>query len=488
MSPFPPSGRSWIYCCLLALLPWAIGCGEELPSATEPGELLVSIVSTGPAIDVDGYLVQIDQEPAVRVASNGSRRFVLGPGQHTITLSDISFPCSLLSPSRVMKFISAGQQAVLELRVECLAPGAVVVRTATTGVDRDLDGYLVVVNGAPPVAIGAEGFVRVEQVQAGEAIVTLRDVAGNCDVDGQPSRTVAVEALGTAEVRLDIICRQRTVYPAGEYLVVSRRRDNLGDHDLFLLTIDGRELEQLTDHPDEDFAPSFSPAGDRIAFLRAVQGSPQPASIRIVNIDNGQETALPQATHHRVNWSPDGNRILINRLGTLVVANRDGTPGSDLSLPLNGEAYWSPDGRRIAFHHGSLAESHVYVIDVNGANRRQVSTRGYREAGPWSPSGDRLLIRVSGPGSCAFLGWPSPCAVPPMDLAILDPSDGAEQLIASVYEEQGPAWTPAGDEIVFLSWDAGQPDVYVMSLDGKRVVNLTRSFTLEESFSIGRRR
>lgn len=487
MSPFLPSGRTWVLRYLLAVLPWVIGCGEDLPSATEPGELLVSIVSTGRGIDPDGYVVHIDQEPGVRVASNGSRVFVLGPGQHTITLGDVSPTCILLSTTWV-KFISAGRQAVLELRIECPAPGAVVVRTTTAGIGRDPDGYLVVVNGSAPIEIGAEGFIRVDQVRAGNAVVELRSVAGNCAVQGARSRGITVEELGTAEVRLDVTCRQRTVYPAGEYLVVSRRQDYSGDHDLFLLTADGRELEQLTDHPDDDVAPSFSPAGDRIAFLRATQGSPQPASILIVSLDSGQETTLPQPTYNRVNWSPDGNRVLINRLGVLVVAETDGTLVSNLSFPINREAYWSPDGRRIAFHHGSLAESDVYVVDANGANLRQVSTGGYREAGPWSPSGDQLLIRVSGPSACAFLGWPSPCGAPPMDLAMLDPADGAEQRIVTVYEEVGPAWTPAGDEIVFLAWDVGQPDVYAMSLDGERVVNLTRSYTLEESFAIGRRK
>ena len=487
MSPFLVIGRTPASRYLLALLPWAIGCGEELPSASDPGELLVSIVSSGRAIDPNGYLVHIDNGPGIRMASNGTRVFALHPGQHTISLSDVSSTCILLTNSWV-KFISPGGQSVLELRIECPAPGAIVVRTATTGVDQDPNGYLVIVNGSAPVDIGPDGFVRIDKVRKGGAIVELRGVAGNCEVEGTRSWVVTVDELGTSEVQLNIICRQRTVYPAGEYLVVARRRNYSSDQDLFLLTADGRELEQLTDHPDDDIAPSFSPDGDRIAFLRAERSSFEAARILIVSLDSGEETTLPQRSQYRVGWSPDGNRLAINRQGTLSIVTLDGTAGANLAISINGEAHWSPDGSRITFHRGSQAESNVYVVDADGANLRQISNGGYREAGPWSPSGDQLLIRVSGPMACAFLGWPSPCGAAPLDLATLDPASGSEKKIVTVYDEYGPAWTTAGDEIVFLSWDAGQSDVYVMSLDGELVVNLTRSFTLEESFAIGRRR
>ena len=485
MSPSPASGPASVLRYLVALLPWVIGCGEELPSASEPGELLVSIVSTGQAIDPDGYLVHIDGGPGVRVASTGVRTFELSPGQHTISLGDVSSTCILLSPTWV-KFISAGRQAVLELRIECPAPGAVVVTTATSGIDQDPDGYLVMVNGGVPQEIGSDGVLRIEAVRAGNAVIELRGVAGNCTVEGARSRTVTVTEVGTTEALIDISCRHRTDYPAGVYLVVTRRRDYSSDLDLFLLTADGRELEQLTDHPDDDFAPSFSPAGDRIAFLRAERGRPDPAHIRVLNLATAQETALPQQTYYRVGWSPDGNRIAINRLGNLVIVTWDGFTSTNLSMSIDGEAHWSPDGGRIAFTQGSQTERNVYLVDADGSNLRQVSTGGHREAGPWSPSGDRLLIRVSGPVQCAFMGWPS-CYYVPLDLATLDPVTGAEQSIVTVFDEYDPAWTPTGDEIVFLAWDAGQPDVYVMSLTGERVVNLTRSFTLEEGFAIGRR-
>jgi WD40 repeat protein len=487
MSPFLASGRTPASRYLLALLPWAIGCGEELPSASDPGELLVSIVSTGRAIDPNGYLLHVDHGPGIRMAANGTRAFVLPPGQYTITLDDVSSSCILLGNTWV-KFISAGRQSVLELRIECPAPGSVVVTTSTTGLDRDPDGYLLVVNGLTPLEIGPDGFVRINQVRAGQATVDLRGVAGNCDVQGSRSRGVTVEELGTSELQLDITCRNRTIYPAGEYLVVARRLNHSADQDLFLLTSDGTELEQLTDHPDDDIAPSFSPAGDRIAFLRAARTSFEPARVLIFSLDSGQETVLPQRSHYRVGWSPDGNQLAINREGNLSVVTLESNTESSLALSINGEAHWSPDGSRIAVARGSQAEGNIYVVAANGADLRQLTKGGYREAGPWSPSGDQLLIRVSGPMSCAFLGWPSPCGAAPLDLATLDPVSGSENKIVTVYEEYGPAWTTAGDKIVFLSWDAGQSDVYLMSLDGDRVVNLTRSFTLEESFAIGRRR
>ena len=136
MSPLLSSGPASVPRYLLALLPWALACGEELPSASDPGpgELRVSIVTTGEWIDPDGYLVHIDLQTGVRVASNGSRVFILRVGPHSITLSDVS-PTCILHSLNWRTFISTGQQSVLEVRVKCPEPGYDPGYDVTTGLD-----------------------------------------------------------------------------------------------------------------------------------------------------------------------------------------------------------------------------------------------------------------------------------------------------------------------------------------------------------------
>ncbi len=50
---------------------------------------------------------------------------------------------------------------------------------------------------------------------------------------------------------------------------------------------------------------------------------------------------------------------------------------------------YSPDGRKIAFastrSYGSRRETQIYVVDVDGANLRQLTREGNNYAPSWSP-------------------------------------------------------------------------------------------------------
>jgi TolB protein len=480
---FLPAGRIRLSLCALSL---ACG-GHEVPGPSEdPGQLLIRVFSHGLETPVQGYLLAVDGGPTIRIPGNGELVLDLPPGRHQIRLLEVPAACTPLEGSW-MRFIGSGLQSLLEVRVECLAPGTVLVSTATAGVDPDRDGYHIVINGtAHPIGLQSE--VEFANVRPGAARVELRSVAGNCTVGGGARRAVPVEEREIASVSFEIACRARPQFGPGDYIVVSRRAHPQEDSDLYLLNDQGGQLAKLTDHPADEFGPTFSPDGNRIGYLRADRFGQSTPVTRVLELTSGQESQVPQSTWFPVSWSPDGSRMALNVAGELILVNADGGGAVTVTSGAVGRAWWSPDGTRLAFTRGALEAGNVYLIDLHGSNIRQVTLLGNRQAGPWSIGGEALLIQVSIPGGCVFKGWPSPCGPVPLDLALLDPDTRSEQLLTTPYDELHPEWSPDGQRVLFIAYDGGQPDLFALSLDSKQVVNLTRSFSFEESFSIVRRR
>lgn len=88
-------------------------------------------------------------------------------------------------------------------------------------------------------------------------------------------------------------------------------------------------------------------------------------------------------------------------------------------------AVWSPDGNRLAFVSTRDGDREVFVMNADGSNVRQLTQN--------STTGDGAPVN-----------------------------------------DQAPAWSPDGTQIVFVSTrDGGEPEIYVMQADGSNQVRLT---------------
>ena len=52
------------------------------------------------------------------------------------------------------------------------------------------------------------------------------------------------------------------------------------DVDLYTITVDGKELRQVTDFPGKEFSPDWSPSGNRLASRRSTTRTSERASPR----------------------------------------------------------------------------------------------------------------------------------------------------------------------------------------------------------------
>jgi Tol biopolymer transport system component/DNA-binding winged helix-turn-helix (wHTH) protein len=124
---------------------------------------------------------------------------------------------------------------------------------------------------------------------------------------------------------------------------------------------------------------------------------------------------LPAGTPHRIGniyasdatWTPDGRHILSAAVGTITVANKDGSDPRQLAnVPgwVRGLRF-SPDGQRIRFSVFRLPFpdfSSIWEMESNGENIHQVFAERkelpYQCCGNWSPNGDYYYF-LGGRGS-----------------------------------------------------------------------------------------
>lgn len=245
--------------------------------------------------------------------------------------------------------------------------------------------------------------------------------------------------------------------------------------DIYSVRADGSQLANLTNDPyHEDFAPSWSPTGDRIAFFRADYPSVTLANLYVASADGSNlvELAEDVQAEGTPTWSPDGDRIVVARGSRIYAVESSGSgeqlvaelPGTVLGVPA-----WSPDGTRIAFllqHEDQVGQPpprpfSVAIVNGDGTGYTRIAT----SAG-WNPRRAQPAWSADG----AYIAYES------VDIQLDD--DLVRRQIPSVnvisldslasWSTVGrlPAWSPARNELSFWSTDGG---LYRVRPDGSEM-------------------
>jgi len=188
-----------------------------------------------------------------------------------------------------------------------------------------------------------------------------------------------------------------------------------------------------------DFTPAFSPDGKTLAFSR---GTEDGTDIYTANIKDN--CCLQRLTVGRFSdnlsptYSPDGQRIAFvstrSGLPQIYVMAADGTD-QQLFAPFDygvtGASYapdWSPDGQAVAFHRDVGGTYQVFVLDVRTRAVRQLTSVGRNEDPTWAPD-SRHMAFVSDRSGYRQL-W------------IVDVETGRIRALPSQDGVRLPAWSP----------------------------------------------
>ena len=189
-----------------------------------------------------------------------------------------------------------------------------------------------------------------------------------------------------------------------------------GTYQIYTMNSDGSNQIQLTFNEENRSAyPIWSPNGKQIIFTRFMgQWSEEKRDfVRVVmNQDvfvmDADGTNQRNLTNHpeydsSPDWSPDGKQIVFassrSRIGSnIFVMSADGDNIKQITkLKWAGAPRWSPDGKRIAFEADDFEmEIQIYVVDAGGRTPWRVSSpkaNTWMFLGGWSPDGKQILYR-----------------------------------------------------------------------------------------------
>ncbi len=286
--------------------------------------------------------------------------------------------------------------------------------------------------------------------------------------------TVAADKLRVQSLPASGQCSFAAIYGARmNYLAATALLDRVvfsskrtGNWQIYICNLDGSELQQLTSNSMDDWYPTWSSDGRRIAFSRynrPGQYSPEDERICIMNADGSGVRALTTIgdTCAAPGFSPDGRRIVFRRERNgnqeIYIMYADGTCQRNLSdSPASSEwdPAWSPDGTCIALVSDRSGGHEIYTMDLDGRILTRLTDDSYRDEHPaWSPDGALLAYASDRRG---------------VSEVMLMQSDGGGQrnFSASPYYDGMPCFSGNGKLIAFTSSRAGSDDIWLQEKDG----------------------
>src|SRR5216117_2505606 len=153
-------------------------------------------------------------------------------------------------------------------------------------------------------------------------------------------------------------------------------------------------LRRLTvGHFSDNLSPTFSPDGQRIAFVSTRPGLPQ---IYVMAADGtDQQLFAPfdygvTGSSNAPDWSPDGQSVAFHRdmggtLQVFVLDVRTRAVRQLTSLGRNEDPTWAPDSRHLAFVSDRSGYRQLWIIDLETGRIRPLLQQSGARLPAWSP-------------------------------------------------------------------------------------------------------
>ena len=267
-------------------------------------------------------------------------------------------------------------------------------------------------------------------------------------------------------------------------LVFYSERD--GDADIYLMTLDGGTVTQLTDEPGRDYEPDGSPDGKTVVFA-SQRASGDSSQLHLMDIagSNVRRLTFSAGRAERVlddygEWSPDGRRIVFQR--TIIPEGQkpyvdiwliDPETGEETPLTETQDAWdstpsFAADGNAVLFESNRSGTFELYRLPLDGGEAVALTdSEGIEAEAKQSPDGRQIAFVSDRDGD--------------FEVYVMD-TGGANvrQLTSNDGADRCPQWSPDGRQISFSSDRDGDSEIYVMNTDGSDQRRITESTGRDE--------
>jgi Tol biopolymer transport system component len=272
--------------------------------------------------------------------------------------------------------------------------------------------------------------------------------------------------------------------------------------DIWIMNADGSKPTRLTQDPLMEDTPTFSPSGEKVAFVQEIKNTAG-RRVAVVDVNDRNQVKLPVPevpgdewpSVRDPSWSPDGRRVAFMAYSQpsympgcdehVFITNADGSgtprlfpipglPGCPLWTPV-----WSPDGSQIAITGpGKDGPDNIYVMDSSpggATGRPRLVTPDYLDSAKdpsWSPDGTEIAF------SGSHSGYHAPgkgyTAIFKIDVNSLQETRLTKGSTEYSYDTS-PTWSPDGEKIAYVREATETSSIYVVDSHGS-TPTLVRKF------------
>jgi tricorn protease len=147
---------------------------------------------------------------------------------------------------------------------------------------------------------------------------------------------------------------------------------------IFTAPVDEGDLVQITESPDRDRNPDYSPDGKLLAYVSDKDGREEIYVIPVDGTAPAKKITSIDALKRGYEWSPDSKWLLISTNdGRLLKAEASGKETKELASSKYGgidSARWSPDGKFVVYAKADVTRSDdIYMIPADGGEEKKLT-------------------------------------------------------------------------------------------------------------------